>query len=436
MANLDKIGLYLNAGTILRNPGYLETLQREINLNVAIIGFSGELPPEVLAASPYDGAPPSEERLRSLLCRHIDGASSATRLDHVRNSAGPHMHIGGNDAELRQAIARAHDLGIEVWLLGGCWTANDFDVAMFCPSQEAVNAWYEAVYSHMARSYGVEGLDITHARFPMTSYPRGMFICTCEACARSAAELGYDMEAMKADILDARRRLAAYDGRRLAAIGQDALGMQDVLQLLGVRPGVFDWFRFRCDLLARNIRRFRQSVHAAGGEGFVFGADTYPASLAAFVGHNLSRWSEFSDFASPLVSHVDIFPMQTLVVWAGFLRGLQPALSEAEALRMVYRLVGYDRLGLPDSVAAFALGEPDCEYRNIPLADFVLLDLAKAALYLPEGIPSYPIIQGGGAPWVWPREIIDRIMAGAAEQGHRGVMFQGTQSLVDFALNP
>ncbi len=435
MADMDKIGLYLNAGTILKNPGYLETLRRELGLNVAIIGFSGELPPEVLAASPYDGAPPSEERLRSLLCRHLDGAPSATRLDHVQNSAAPHMHIGGNDAELREAIQRAHDLDIEVWLLGGAWTANDFDVAMFCPSQEAVNGWYEAVYTHMARAYGVEGLDVTHARFPMTSYPRGMFICTCEACARAAAELGYDMEAMRADILDARERIAAYDGRQLAAIGQDALGAQDVLQLLGVRTGVFDWFRFRCDLLARNLRRFRDSVHAAGGEGFVFGADTYPASLAAFVGHNLNRWSEFSDFASPLVSHVDIFPMQTLAAWAGFLRGLQPALSEAEALRMVYRFVGYDRLGLPESVADFALGEPDCEYRNIPLADFVLLDLAKAALYLPEGIPSYPIIQGGGAPWVWPREIVDRIMAGAAEQGHRGVMLQGTQALVDFPLD-
>jgi hypothetical protein len=281
----------------------------------------------------------------------------------------------------------------------------------------------------------VEGLDVTHARFPMTSYPRGMFICTCEACARSAAELGYDMEAMKADILDAQRRLAAYDGRQLAAIGRDALGAQDGLQLLGVRTGVFDWFRFRCDLLARNVQRFREGVHAAGGEGFIFGIDTYPASLAAFVGHNLSRWDTFSDFASPLVSHVDIFPMQTLVAWAGFLRGLQPTLSEAEALRLVYRFVGYDRLGLPERVADFALGEPDCEYRNIPLAEFVLLDLAKAALYLPPGLPSYPIVQGGGAPWMWPKEIIARILEGAAEQGHRGVMFQGTQALVDFPLN-
>jgi len=431
MACLEKIGLYLAAGTILRNPGYLEVLRRELNLNVAILSFSGELPPEVLAASPYDGVPPREECLRALLCRHIDGQPSATRLDRVRNSAGPHMHIGGNDAELREAIRRAHDLGIDVWLLGGAWTANDFDVAMFCPSQEAVNGWYEAVYTHMASHYGVEGLDITHARFPMTSYPRGMFICTCEACARSAAELGYDMEAMKADIRDAQRRLAACDSRKLAAIGRDALGLQDVLQLLGMRTGVLDWFRFRCDLLARNLRRFRGAVHAAGGQGFIFGADTYPASLAAYVGHDLSRWDEFSDFASPLVSHVDIFPLQTLAAWAGFLRGLHPSLSEAEALRIVYRLVGYDALPLPDSVAAFALGEPDGEYRNVPLKDLVLLDLAKAALYLPPGIPSYPIIQGGGAPWMWPREIIEGIMAGAAEQGHRGVMFQGKQALVD-----
>lgn len=429
-----EIGLYLNAGTIVRNPGYLEALRDRVQLKRVILSYSGELPPEVLALSPFDGQPPSDERILDLICRHIDGRPSATKLDRAREAAGPHMHVGGDDAELRAAIRQAHDVGLEVWLLGGAWTANDFDVLMYCPSQERVNRWYEAVYSHMATSYETEGLDITHARYPMTSYPRGMFLCACEHCAQSAAAMGYDMPQMIADIRVALERVRGYDARRLAAICQQSLGLSDILQLLGMRTGLIQWFTFRSELLGRNLRRFRDAVHSAAGDGFVFGADTYPASLATFAGHDQTRWGEHSDFASPLVSHLDIFPMQTLTAWAGFLQSLVSGLSESTALRMVYRLVGYDSLSLPDCVADFCLGEPDCEFRNIPLVDMVMLDLAKASICLPSDLPSYPIIQGGGAPHMWPRPMIDALLEGIKRLGYHGVMFQGTRMLLDYPL--
>jgi hypothetical protein len=60
--------------------------------------------------------------------------------------------------------------------------------------------------------------------------------------------------------------------------------------------------------------------------------------------------------------------------------------------------------------------------------------MAKARAYLPQGLPSYPIIQGGGAPHPWPREMITQMMADAVALGHQGVIFQGTRSLVDYEL--
>ncbi|MEA3407793.1 MAG: hypothetical protein U9R48_06915, partial [Chloroflexota bacterium] len=304
-------------------------------------------------------------------------------------------------------------------------------VLMYCPSHEVVNAWYEAVYVHLATAYDVDGVDITHARFPMTSYPRGMFLCACDRCAREAADRGYDMERMKADILDARQHIQRMEAERLAQICGHALGPFDALQLLGMRRGVLQWFAFRCDLLADKFGAFRNAVHEAAGEDFIFGTDTYPASLSPFVGHDHTRWDTFSDFASPLLSHVDIFPMQTMTAWAGFLQGLCPDLDESQALQMIYRLVGYDGLEMPHTIEEFALGAPDCEFRNVPLRDLVALDMAKAKLYLPADIPSYPIIQGGGAPHHWPRETIEEIMAAAESIGHQGIIFQGVQSLVD-----
>jgi hypothetical protein len=268
----------------------------------------------------------------------------------------------------------------------------------------------------------------------MTSETRGLFLCTCDDCARAAASFGYDMARMKADIWAALELLKRLDGQRLVALAKQGLGPSDVMQLLGMRPGVIEWFTFRAELLARNIKRFRDAVHKAAGQDFIFGADTYPASLAMFVGHNQVRWGEFSDFASPLISHADIFPMKTLTDWATFLMSLFPNISEGEALRTIYRLVGYDSLALPTTIADFALGPPGCEFRHVPLRALLYLDMAKARLVLPREVPSYPIIQGGGAPWMWPREIIEGVMADGYALGHNGFMLQGTRSLVEFQL--
>jgi len=268
----------------------------------------------------------------------------------------------------------------------------------------------------------------------MTSYPRGLFLCMCDACAQAAAEFGYDMAEMQADIRHAYRRLKQLDPRQVTSLAQHDMGPFDLLQYLGVRTGLFDWFAFRTQLIARNVQRFRRAVHRAAGDDFIFGVDTYPASLATLAGHNLSRWAEFSDFASPLLSHVDIFPMQTMTVWAQFLRGLLPQVAEADALRLVYRVTGYASLEMPNTIADFALGEPDCEYRNVPLRDIVRHDMAKAKGMLPPDLPAYPIIQGGGAPWDWPRPIVDQLMDDALQLGYDGYIFQGTRVLLDFPL--
>jgi hypothetical protein len=242
------------------------------------------------------------------------------------------------------------------------------------------------------------------------------------------------METLRADIRHAWDRLKTIDGMRLAEIAQGDVGPFDYMQLLGMRPGVVDWFRFRADLLARNVKRLRDAVHRAAGDDFLFGIDTYPASFALFAGHNLARWQEISDYASPLLSHVDIFPMRTIVVSAKYLMELHPGLSEAQALAIVHRFAGYDGLGMPDSIEKFALGEPDCEFRHVPLVKMMRLDMAKSRLYLGDDIPSYPIIQGGGAPHPWPRQAIEQIIRDVYATGHDGYVFQGTSSLVDYEL--
>jgi hypothetical protein len=434
MTKSARVGLYLDPDLIVRNPGYLEALRDGIGLNWVILTFNGELPPEVLARSPYDGVPPSPGRVRELISYHLDGTPCTGDLDVALRSVGPHASISNpqKDATMRRAIEMCHAAGLDVWFMAGMYTA--YESLMFCPGNEENHRWYEAYYTHLATAYGVQGIDITHARFPKTSLPGGIFLCGCTHCTKAAAELGYDMAAMRADIKHAFNRFKQLTPKQLNFLATSALGPLDLIHFTQLRPGLLDWFRFRADLIARNVKRFHTLIHQVAGPDFIFGADTYPASLSLFAGHDQTRWGDFSDFASPLLSHVDAFPMKTFVAWAKWLQQWFPQLSEAEALRLAYRLGGYAELAMPDTIAGFALGEPDSEYRHIPLREIVRLDMAKAKLYLPEGLPAYPIIQGGGAPWEWPLPIVQQLMSDALELGYDGYIFQGTRVLLDFDL--
>ena len=423
-----RTGIYLSARQVLDNPDYVPVLRDRIGLTLAIVSFSGELPAAVRQHSPFDGVPLSDACLHSLVNRHLDGSPvDPLEFDAVRRSVGPDVSAAGDDAQFRQAIDRLRQAGVEIWICAGSWTGRRL---MFCPSHAGVNDWFAAYYTFLATAYGVDGVDVTHARYPMGSFPRGLFSCTCDRCAAAAARKGYDMEVMKAALRAGLERLRKVDGRLLADVCRLGAGPFDFLQLLELRPGVVEWFRFRTELLTEKLRGFHRAVHAAAGPDFIFGSDTHPASLAPFVGHNHADWASFSDFASPLVSHISAFVCDTFAAWARFLMEVKPELSEADALQIVYRFTGYDHMGLPDSIAGFDPEHPARLAYLVPLEELVMRDLLKARLYLPPQLPSYPIIHGTG----WPRQAIDTIVRRAAQAGHDGIIWQGTDELVDFRL--
>ncbi len=429
MATIDWLtGIYLTTNQVLKYPDYVERLRDEIGLNTVVMDFSGELPKDVLAKSPYGDRVPTEGELGELVLRHFDGRPVDPReYDRAQALCGPGVSATGDDEVFRQAVGQLKDAGLKVWTHGGGWTIRRL---MFCPSRVDVREWMEAVCVHWATQYGLDALDITHFRYPMGSFPLGLFGCTCSSCRASAGEMGYDMDAMVADLRSARKGLQNLDGTRLSEVLELGIGFFDVIHALGLRSGILDWVRFRCDLVVRNLSRFKAAVHKAA-PATAFGTDTYPASMALTAGHDYLRWGEMADFASPLVSHISAFVCNTFIEWAKFLQEEIPGLSEEDSLQLVYRVLGYDGMGLPNTVAAYGPDEPATLAYRIPTADLVLRDLVKAKLYLPQDMPSYPIIHGEG----WGRETIDRIVSEARRLGHNGIVWQGTSDLMDYELD-
>jgi len=418
-------GIYLGTDLVLKYPDYVERLRDEIGLNTVVLSFSGVLSDDVLAKSPYGGRVPTEEELGQFVIRHFDGRSvDPLEYERAQGEVGPGVSARGDDVSFRRAVAQLKDAGLKVWVCGGGWTIRRL---MYCPSQVDTQNWLRSVYVYLATQYDVDALDITHLRYPMASFPLGLFGCTCASCAVAAKNLGYDMEKMVADLKSAREGLRKLDGARLGDVVRLGFGFFDVIQALGLRSGVLDWVRFRCDLVAQNLSSFRSAVHEAA-PGKAFGTDTYPASMSLTAGQDHLRWGEMADFASPLVSHISAFMCNTFIEWARFLMAEISNLKEEDALQLVYRFAGYDGMGLPETIAAYRAEDAATLADRIPTADLVLRDLVKAKLYLPDDMPSYPIIHGEG----WARETVDHIVDEARRLGHNGIIWQGSSELMDY----
>ncbi|HCL28165.1 MAG TPA: hypothetical protein DIC52_06990 [Candidatus Latescibacteria bacterium] len=420
-----RTGIYLTADVIQQHPNYVLRLRDEIGLDTVVIPFTGELPADVLSLSPYGGRTPTDAELDQLVSRHFDGRPIDPReYEQAKRFCGPAVNADGDDAAFRAIVKQLKDAGLKVWTYGGAYTIRRLT---FCPSQQGTQDWFEAVYTHWATQYGLDALDITHTRYSMGSFPLGLFGCTCASCAAAATDLGYDMEKMVADLQSARQGLGELDGARLGDVARLGFGFFDVVQALGLKSGVLDWVRFRTDLITRNLSRFRSIVHEVATD-VSFGTDTYPASMSLTAGHDHRRWGEMADFASPLVSHISAFVCNTFIEWARFLQEEIPNLTEEDALQVVYRFNGYDGMGLPETIDAYGAEEAGTLAYRIPTADLVLRDLVKAKLYLPPDMPSYPILHGEG----WPRETIDHIVSEARRLGHNGIIWQGTDELMEY----
>ena len=192
------------------------------------------------------------------------------------------------------------------------------------------------------------------------------------------------------------------------------------------------WLTFRCRTIADSMADVRQAVHqAVGDREFAWGMDTYFPTFARLVGHDYRLLSGALDQMVPLLSHVAIHGYQSLAAYAQALVDTHPDLPETDALRVTYRLFGWDGFGLPQTaIAALECLEPDMsESRSPELLSMMKSELAKARI-LGGDTPMYPVLKGR----IWPQSVIQELTAEARRLGFAGVTYQGTDLLESRAV--
>jgi hypothetical protein len=197
----------------------------------------------------------------------------------------------------------------------------------------------------------------------------------------------------------------------------------------GFSAQVQEWFRFRADLITSQLADLRTQVKDAVNHPVGFIVDSHVPTFAPLAGHRYSDWARFSDAVSPLLSHLGSHYLDNFASLSEWIRVRLPELDEATALRLVYRLFGYQRFGLPPSIAALGVQDrvgrhpTDEESSQLPqLPEIILHELRQARAEAPAGLPSYPVLMGE----VWPSQVIHQLAQQALDLGHDGVIFQGT----------
>ncbi len=198
-------------------------------------------------------------------------------------------------------------------------------------------------------------------------------------------------------------------------LADSALGFWDFVAYLGDDDAVLDWFRFRAVLLADRMGAFRQAVQEASGDDKVFGSDVFAPSIALLGGQDYAAWTQGADYLTGGSSAGGVVGWATAVTsvateWAPALCRAVPGLEEAEALRLVFRLFGYDDIDLPLTVQEVQEGP-------LPLEPIYAREVAKLKVLSGEGLPLYPPISAQGGP-----ERVRELCTAVVENGCDGAM--------------
>ena len=317
-----------------------------------------------------------------------------------------------DDGKLRRLIEEADRLGVEVWAHLGLWgyggdifpefalhddqsnTIPDeylYWGAPFCPNHIEVRDWTAVCLQYIARHYGFKAIDVDHGHYPPPASLTGLFGCCCPRCEARARALGYDFDAIKAALVDLRRRLAGLTLAQVKKAADLAGGFLDFLSYFSYEARLLDWFRFRCQVVTEHMAALTQAAHETVGDACPVDSHLFPPVIAFLSGQDIPTWEQAVDRLTPgwgpVVGWVES-QVNSFAIWARKLCARVDGLDERTALAVIYRFFGYDQLPMPHTVAELVEGWMPTQ--RVPAAAILALEIQKAAARFSGEKPFLP----------------------------------------------
>ncbi|MFC1608235.1 twin-arginine translocation signal domain-containing protein [Candidatus Latescibacterota bacterium] len=431
------IGCYVTLDEILKEPKYIDALQKKLGVNTLLCSPHIKLPEWLLEMNPLGPKTIMNARGHT---GDDSGVFKAVEDTHRRGMEFWLYYTGHHYGEVSRPIMSETLDGVSYLDLPNVRYSLEM-MKTSCFSKPVVKEYEPKVFSYGAQTYDVDSMYVSHYRYSSPSFWTNLFGCACESCREDAYKLGYDFESMKRAMLGLRKNLRSLDRGTLEKAARYRMPLTDFLVTLGDDNGVLDWLVFRSKLVGNQLRRIHDAVSISTGGKSRFVTDTYNATQALLIGHN---WADFFDGASdglhPL-SWCAFQHMSVIASWSNLLCEWVDGLDESTALKIVTSLFGYDDLGLPTGkIADLRIGESGSKhdtygdgsgsfygYFNPDLTIKLMThEWTRMAAINRGRLPVHPVIKGRE----WPESIGRELMERADDLGI-GYTFQRTDVFVD-----
>jgi hypothetical protein len=306
-----------------------------------------------------------------------------------------------DDAPVLRLLDDCNKLGLEVWGHIGLWgySGNIFPewgfVDVFnktineklspwqiplCPSEERVRAFEAESITDVIKRYDFPAVNLDHGHFPPLVNIHGLMGCGCERCREKAALYGFNFEEMKDALEHFVKSFKLLTFKRLKSIYDNASSFVDCLSLMGVQQSLYDWFRFRTSLVSEHISDVTNRIFTKLNKKIPVDSHMMPPSIAHLCGQNIKKWAKSVEYVSAGWGSVvgwDAAQIYSFAALAEKIVEAVPETSESFALDFIYRIFGYEKLGLPHSVKELKSHKFDSYEiykKEILLADALLQD--------------------------------------------------------------
>lgn len=267
-----------------------------------------------------------------------------------------------------------------------------------------------------------DGVCVTHSRYRHPAYIDGVFDVGDAVYQKQMAAFGVEPDALKSAVDAFFARLSGLPAGKVQALSAS----RDLIAFLDAVAGTTafaDFFRFRCAGIETAMKRFRETVLAAGAKRF--GSNAYSPIAARLCGQDYAALGNVFDFIQPLLGYMRWHVLQPVVAWAEQF-GRRGGMDPKQAALLSARLFRLETAMPPEAVVPGEDEGSSCLVRDVVTRELELV--AKAGLRC----AASPVLRGKDD---WERAVTDELRR-RSDAGFAGTVFQGCGYLVAPATHP
>ena len=253
-----------------------------------------------------------------------------------------------------------------------------------CPNHPDIRQYVLARLRDIIEHYPeIDALYIDHLEFP-TYTLEDSFSCFCPHCAAAAKRMGIDLEAIRADLLPYFERL-----NRLEAAQLDEVFHHDSFRALS---------RFRWESIKDLAAHIRATIQDAGAGSIKFGITGFTPAFSMTGSRNYQEIADYCDVVLP-----KFYPEHWTVVlrmWAARLCDGNPNMTDAEALAVIYKHLGWSGGDLPLSRVGLDVNT----HRVLPMR-LVDVEAKQTRAALGPDAEVVPCVHGWGSVRNWKTKL-------------------------------